>query len=140
VIFIEEHLAETKRGASGGCLRIPPNWKAGVKERKWNLTSPASGHFLFGTACGMYQINTRTGALTFLTADPEAANGDSWAVFDPNGAFVWILTAQTPCFQCQVGVDAYQVNSTGSMTLVPNPFLVMTNSEFGSFGGLAITQ
>jgi len=88
----------------------------------------------------MYQINTSTGALTFLTADPEAANGDSWAVFDPNGALVWILTAQTPCFQCQVGVDAYQVNSTGSMTLVPNSFLVMTNSEFGSIGGLAITQ
>jgi 6-phosphogluconolactonase len=126
--------------SSSGALTSISGSPFGTGCGSWNLTSPASGNFLFGTACGMYQINTSTGALMFLTADPEAANSDSWAVFDPNGAFVWILTEQTPCFQCQVGVDAYQVNSNGSMSLVPNSFLVMTNSEFGSIGGLAITQ
>ncbi len=106
-----------------------------------NPTSPANGKFLFGVGCGMYQINASTGALTFLATDPEAANNDSWAAFDPNSAFVWIVTTQTPCFQCQVGADAYQVDAkTGNMTLVPNSFFLMTNSEFGSIGGLAITQ
>lgn len=129
--------------SSSGALTSISGSPFGTSCGSMNLTSPASGNFLFGTGCGMYQISASTGALTFLAADPEAANSDnsdSWAVFDPNGAFVWILTEQAPCFQCQVGVDAYQVNSSGSMTLVPNSFLVMTNSEFGSIGGLAITQ
>ena len=126
--------------SSSGALTSISGSPFGTGCGAWNLTSPASGNLLFGTSCGMYQINASTGALTFLASDPEAANTDTWAVFDPNGAFVWILTEQPPCFQCQVGVDAYQVNSSGAMTLVPNSFLLMTNTEFGSIGGLAITQ
>lgn len=103
-------------------------------------TSPANGNFLFAASCGMYQINANSGALTFLFNDPQAPN-DGWAAFDPASAFLWIVTSQAPCFDCNIGVDAYQVDSTtGNMTLVPNSFYLMQNSQVGSIQALAITH
>jgi 6-phosphogluconolactonase (cycloisomerase 2 family) len=105
-----------------------------------DLTSPASGKFMFMAGCGMYQIDAGTGALTFLFKDPEAPN-DGWSAFDPASAFVWIVTTVQPCFSCEVGVDAYQVDpNTGSMTLVPNSFFQMTDTEVGDIQAVAITH
>lgn len=105
-----------------------------------NLTSPTSGKFLFGAGCGMYQINASTGALTFLAADP-AAPGDGWAVFDPPGDLVWIIVSPQPCFHCDIGPEAFQVDSnTGTLTAVPNSFFFITNSEVGGLQALAISQ
>jgi 6-phosphogluconolactonase len=103
-------------------------------------TSPANGKFLFAAGCGMYQINANNGALSFLFSDPQAPN-DGWAAFDPASAFLWIVTSQAPCLDCNIGVDAYQVDaSTGNMTLVPNSFFLMQNSQVGSVQALAITH
>lgn len=126
--------------SSTGALTALPGSPFGASCGASNPTSPANGKFLFGTGCGMYSIKASTGALTSVAADPEAANSDGWAAFDPTAALLWIVTTQPPCFQCQVGVVAYQVDANGNMTLVPNSFFLMTNSEFGSIGGLAITQ
>lgn len=105
-----------------------------------NLTSPASGQFLFSADCGMYQINSNTGALSFLFADPTAPYS-GWAVFDPAGAFLWIVNSQEPCFDCNIGVTAYQVNAnTGTLTMVPNSFFLMQNSQVGSIQAIAVTQ
>jgi 6-phosphogluconolactonase (cycloisomerase 2 family) len=105
-----------------------------------NLTSPASGKFLFASNCGMYSIDASSGALTFLFADPFATN-DTWAVFDPTSQFLWELTSQMPCFNCSRGVETFQVDaSTGKMTHVPNSFLFITNTEVGDVQSLAITQ
>jgi 6-phosphogluconolactonase len=105
-----------------------------------NLTSPASGKFLFAPGCGMYSINTVSGALTPLFADPLAPNS-TWAVFDPTAKFLWELNSQEPCFHCDVGVTTFQVDAnTGQMTEVPNSFFFMTNSEVGDIQSLAITQ
>jgi 6-phosphogluconolactonase (cycloisomerase 2 family) len=105
-----------------------------------NLTSPASGKFLFGASCGMYQINASTGALTYLFADPTSPYS-SWSVFDPTGNFLWILSSQEPCFDCEIGTTTFQVDSsTGNLTQVQNSFFSMTNSEIGGIQGIAITQ
>ena len=103
-------------------------------------SSPANGKFLFAAGCGMYQIDASTGALTFLSKDPEAPY-DGWSAFDPASGFVWIVTSPQPCFSCVVGVDAYQVDAnTGNMTLVPNSFFAMTDTEVGDIQSLAITH
>ncbi len=105
-----------------------------------NLTSPASGKFLFASGCGMYQINPGTGALTHLFNDPEQGLSP-WAVFDPTGSFIWQVTPAPTCFACNTGVTAYQVDpNTGQMTPVPNSFFVMKNSTHGAAGALAITH
>lgn len=105
-----------------------------------NLTSPANGKFLFAAGCGMYQINGSTGALTFSFQDPTAPGG-SWAVFDPASAFLWILQSLEPCFHCEIGVTAFQVDAnSGNLTMVPNSFFSMTNSEVGDIQSLAITH
>lgn len=105
-----------------------------------NLTSPASGKFLFAAGCGMYQIDATTGALSFLFADPLAPNS-SWAVFDPASEFVWELNSLEPCFHCDAGVTTFQVDpNTGKMTEVPNSFFFITNSEVGGVSSIAITQ
>jgi 6-phosphogluconolactonase (cycloisomerase 2 family) len=105
-----------------------------------DLTSPANGKFMFIAGCGMYQIDASTGALSQVAKDPEAPN-DGWSSFDPTSSFVWIVTSQQPCFNCEEGVDAYQVDAnTGAMTLVPNSFFAMTNSQVGGISALAITH
>lgn len=105
-----------------------------------NLTSPASGKFLFGASCGMYEINASTGALTFVAKDPSNPNS-IWAVFDPMGAFVWIVTTDQSCWHCSIGVTAFQVDpNTGNLTMVPNSFLIMQNDMTGSIASIAITH
>ncbi len=47
--------------SSSGALTSISGSPFGTGCGAWNLTSPASGNFLFGTSCGMYQINTSTG-------------------------------------------------------------------------------
>jgi 6-phosphogluconolactonase (cycloisomerase 2 family) len=95
---------------------------------------------MFIAGCGMYQIDGSTGALSQVAKDPEAPN-DGWSSFDPTSSFVWIVTSQQPCFDCEEGVDAYQVDPTsGAMTLVPNSFFAMTNSQVGGIQALAITH
>jgi len=89
----------------------------------------------------MYQVDQSNGTLTFLFADPAAANGSFWAVFDPTGAFLWILNSPNPCFHCDIGPTAFQVDpDTGNLTMVSNSFFMMTNSEVGGIQSLAITQ
>jgi 6-phosphogluconolactonase len=105
-----------------------------------NLTSPASGNFLFASGCGMYQINPGSGALTFLFSDPEAGLSP-WAVFNPTGNFIWEITPGPTCFACNTGVTAYQVDTnTGNMTMLSNSFFVMVSSSHGAAGALAITN
>jgi 6-phosphogluconolactonase len=105
-----------------------------------NMTSPANGKFLFAAGCGMYQINASTGALTHLFNDPSTPNS-AWAVFDPAGAFVWMVTTDQNCWHCNIGVTAFQVDpNTGNMTMVPNSFLVMQNDNTGGIVALAITH
>jgi 6-phosphogluconolactonase (cycloisomerase 2 family) len=105
-----------------------------------NLTSPASGKFLFAANCGMFSIDAASGALTFLFADPQADN-DSWAVFDPTSQFLWELISLQPCFNCSRGVETFQVDATtGKMTDVPNSFFFITNTEVGDVQSLAITH
>ena len=105
-----------------------------------NLTSPANGKVLFAAGCGMYQIDGSTGALTFRFQDPTAPGG-SWAVFDPASAFLWVRQSLEPCFHCEIGVTAFQIDAnSGNLTMVPNSFFSMTNSEVGDIQSLAITH
>ena len=105
-----------------------------------NLTSPANGKFLFAAGCGMYQINTASGALTHLFNDPSTPNS-TWAVFDPAGAFLWLVTTDQNCWHCDIGVTSFQVDAnTGNMIMVPNSFFVMQNDMTGSIQSLAITH
>jgi 6-phosphogluconolactonase len=105
-----------------------------------NLTSPASGKFLFGAGCGMYQINSGMGALTLVAKDPSGLSS-SGAVFDPMGTFLWIITVDQNCWHCNIGVTTFQVDTnTGAVTMVPNSFLVMQNDMTGGIQGLAITH
>ena len=101
-----------------------------------NMTIASAGKFLYDN-CGIYSLDQKTGAVAQVS---NFGAGD-WPVIDPTGDFLWAITAQQNCFQCDVGVTAYQVDSnTGALTAVPNSFLVLTNSEVGYVDGLAITQ
>jgi 6-phosphogluconolactonase len=123
-----------------GALTAIPGSPFGSNCSTSNLTSPASGKFLFVPNCGMYSIDASTGALTLLFADPLSPNA-TWAVFDPASQFLWELTSQQPCFHCNRGVETFQVDAgTGKMTDVPNSFFFITNSEVGDVQSLAITH
>lgn len=104
-----------------------------------NLTSPADGKFLFVAGCGMYSADPSTGALTHLFNDPSTPNS-IWGVFDPTGAFLWLVTTDQNCWHCDIGVTSYQVDSSGNMTMVPNSFFIMQNDMTGSVQSLAITH
>ena len=104
-----------------------------------HLTSPASGKFLFGASCGMYSIDSSSGALTFVTADPTAPYS-TWAVFDPPGDMLWLVTSPLPCFSCEIGPEAFQVDASGNLTEVQNSFFLITDSEVGGIQALALTQ
>jgi 6-phosphogluconolactonase (cycloisomerase 2 family) len=104
-----------------------------------NLTSPASGKFLFAASCGMYSIDPATGALAHLAADPSTPNS-IWSVFDPAGAFLWVVTTDQNCWHCDIGVTAFAVDSNGNLSQVPNSFFVMQNDMTGGIQSLAITH
>ncbi len=101
-----------------------------------NITIASAGKFLYDN-CGIYSLDAATGAVAQVS---NFVAGD-WPVIDPTGSFLWAITSQQNCFQCDIGVTAYQVDpDSGSLTAVPNSFLVLTNSEVGSIDTLAITQ
>jgi len=88
--------------------------------------------------CGVYSINETSGAVTQVSA---TGPGD-WPVIDPTGNFLWAITSdQTACFSCDVGVQAYSVDTTtGAFTPVPNGFASITDTEVGDLNSLAITK
>lgn len=104
-----------------------------------NLTSPADGKLLFAAGCGMYSIDSATGSLTHLSNDPSTPNS-IWAVFDPAGTFVWLVTTRQNCWHCDIGVTSYQVDGRGNMALVPNSFFIMQNDMTGYIASVAITH
>jgi 6-phosphogluconolactonase (cycloisomerase 2 family) len=105
-----------------------------------NLSSPASGKFLFGASCGMFQIDSNSGALTLLSSDPLTPY-DGWSDFDPASGFLWIVNSPQPCFDCDVGTTTFQVDAnTGSLTMVPNSFFLMQNTQVGDIQAVAVTH
>jgi len=101
-----------------------------------NITIPSAGNLLYDN-CGIYSLDQNTGAVTQVS---NFIAGD-WPVIDPTGNFLWAITAQQNCFQCDIGVTTYQVDAnSGSLTAVPNSFFLLTNSEVGSVDSLAITE
>jgi 6-phosphogluconolactonase (cycloisomerase 2 family) len=101
-----------------------------------NITIPSAGNFMY-TNCGIYSLDNATGAVAQVS---NFVSGD-WPVIDPTGNFLWAITAQQNCFQCDIGVTTYQVDAnSGSLTAVPNSFFLLTNSEVGSVDSLAITE
>jgi 6-phosphogluconolactonase (cycloisomerase 2 family) len=101
-----------------------------------NITIPSAGNFMY-TNCGIYSLDSGTGGVTQVS---NFVSGD-WPVIDPTGNFLWAITVQQNCFQCNIGVTTYQVDpSSGNLTVVPNSFFQLTNSEVGSVASLAITQ
>jgi len=101
-----------------------------------NMTIASAGKYLYDN-CGIYSLDQTTGAV----AQVSSFGAGDWPVIDPTGSFLWAITAQQNCFQCDVGVTAYQVDPTaGTLTAVPNSFQVLTNSEVGYVVGLAITK
>lgn len=101
-----------------------------------NITIPSAGNFMY-TNCGIYSLDNATGAVAQVS---NFVAGD-WPVIDPTGDFLWAITAQQNCFQCNVGVTTYQVDrNSGGLTAVPNSFFLLTNSEVGDVVSLAITE
>jgi len=102
-----------------------------------NMTIASAGKFMYDN-CGIYSIDESTGAITQVSS---SGPGD-WPVISPTGDFLWAITGdQQACFHCDIGITTYQVNAnTGALTLVPNSFLLLTNSEVGSVDSLAITR
>jgi 6-phosphogluconolactonase len=101
-----------------------------------NITIPSAGKFMYDN-CGIYSLDNNTGAVAQVS---NFVAGD-WPVINPTGDFLWAITVQQSCFQCDMGVTAYQVDaSSGALTAVPNSFLQFTNSEYGSIASVAITE
>lgn len=106
-----------------------------------NMTAPAQGNLMFAAGCGMFTVNTTTGALTLVANDPGNVGVADWPVFDPAGKLLWLITNDVNCWHCDTGVTAYDVNpTTGALTVVPNSFFVMQNSFSGGIVSVAITQ
>jgi len=118
------------------CSSVVPAGTIGVPGPD-NMTIASAGNFMYDN-CGIYSINQSSGMLTQVSG---SGPGD-WPVIDPSGAFLWALSSdQQSCFHCDVGVQAYSVNSNdGTFTPVPNGFLLLTNSEVGGVDSLAITK
>jgi 6-phosphogluconolactonase len=102
-----------------------------------NMTIASAGKFMYDN-CGIYSLSASTGAITQVSG---FGPGD-WPVIDPTGNFLWALTGdQEACFSCDIGITTYSVDAdTGSLTAVPNSFLLLTNTEVGSVDSLAITK
>jgi 6-phosphogluconolactonase (cycloisomerase 2 family) len=101
-----------------------------------NITIPSAGNFMY-TNCGIYSLDNATGAV----AQVSNFEAGDWPVINPTGDFLWAITDQQNCFQCDVGVTTYQVDaSSGSLTAVPNSFFLLTNTEVEDVVSLAITE
>jgi 6-phosphogluconolactonase len=121
---------------AGQCGSAVPSGTIGIPAPD-NMTIASAGKFMYDN-CGIYSIDDSNGTLTQTSS---SGPGD-WPVIDPTGNFLWALSSdQQTCFHCDVDVATYQVNpNDGSFTLVPNGFLLLTNSEVGSVNSLAITK
>src|SRR5215469_10314289 len=122
--------------SGGTCGTVTPPGAFGVPIPD-NMTIASAGKFMYDN-CGIYSINESSGAVTQVSG---TGPGD-WPVIDPTGSFLWAITSdQTACFHCDVGVQAYSVDSnTGMFTAVPNGFTSITDTEVGDLNGLAITK
>ena len=102
-----------------------------------NMTIASAGKFMYDN-CGIYSINESTGAI----AQVSGSGPGDWPVISPTGDFLWAITGdQQACFNCDIGITTYQVDAnTGTLTAVPNSFVLLTNSEVGSVDSLAITK
>ena len=122
--------------SAGQCGTMVPSGTIGIPGPD-NMTIASAGKFMYDN-CGIYSIDPNTGALAQVS---NAGPGD-WPVIDPTGNFLWAISSdQQACFNCDVDVATYSVNpNDGSLTLIPNPFFLLTNSEVGSVSSLAITK
>jgi len=122
--------------SAGKCGSLVPSGTIGIPGPD-NMTIASAGKFMYDN-CGIYSINETTGTL----AQVSSSGPGDWPVIDPTGTFLWAIAAdQQACFNCDVDVATYQVNpNDGSLTLVPNGFFLLTNSEVGSVNSLAITK
>ena len=101
-----------------------------------NMTIASAGKFLYDN-CGIYSLDASTGAV----AQVSTFGAGDWPVIDPTGDFLWAITDQQNCFQCDVGVTTYQVDPTsGNLTAVPNSCIVLTNTQVNDLDSLAITN
>lgn len=121
---------------AGQCGSLVPSGTIGIPGPD-NMTIASAGKFMYDN-CGIYSIDETNGTITQTSS---SGPGD-WPVIDPTGNFLWAIGAdQQSCFHCDVDVVTYQVNSNdGSLTQVPNGFLLLTNSEVGGVNSLAITK
>lgn len=121
---------------SGKCGTVVPIGTVAIPGPD-NMTIASAGKFLYDN-CGIYTINETNGNLTQLS---NQGPGD-WPVIDPTGTFLWaISTNQTACFSCDVGVQAYSVDSnTGAFTAIANGYTSITDTEVGDLNSLAITK
>jgi 6-phosphogluconolactonase len=101
-----------------------------------NLTIATAGKFLYDN-CGIYSLDADTGAI----AQTSTFTAGDWPVIDPTGNFLWAITPQQNCFHCEVGITAYTVDpNSGTLTMVPNSLIDLTNSEVGYLDSIAITK
>jgi 6-phosphogluconolactonase (cycloisomerase 2 family) len=121
---------------AGQCGTLVPSGTVGIPGPD-NMTIASAGKFMYDN-CGIYSINETDGAI----AQVSSSGPGDWPVIDPTGNFLWAIGSdQQSCFHCDVDVAVYQVNpNDGSLTLVPNSFFFLTNSEVGSVSSLAITK
>ena len=121
---------------AGQCGSLVPSGTIGIPAPD-NMTIASAGKFMYDN-CGIYSIDESNGTLTQTSS---SGPGD-WPVIDPTGNFLWAIGAdQQACFSCDVDVAVYQVNpNDGSLTLIPNSFFLLTNTEVGDVNALAITK
>jgi len=122
---------------SAGTCSLMPNASGSVSPTLGNMTIPTSGKFMYDD-CGVYSIDESTGSI----AQVQSGGPGIWPVADPTGDFVWAITGDTPaCFHCDIGVAAFEIDpNTGELAEVPNSFFLLTNTEVGDVGSLAITK
>jgi 6-phosphogluconolactonase (cycloisomerase 2 family) len=122
--------------SAGKCGSLVPSGTIGIPGPD-NMTIASAGKFMYDN-CGIYSIDGTTGTL----AQVSSSGPGDWPVIDPTGTFLWAIGSdQQACFHCDIDVAVYQVNPhDGSLTLVPNSFFLLTNSEVGGVNSLAITK
>ena len=122
--------------SGGSCGSVTPPGTIGVPFPD-NMTIASAGRFMYDN-CGVYSVNETSGAV----AQVSGTGPGDWPVIDPTGSFLWAITTnQTACFSCDVGVQAYSVDTnTGAFMPVPNGYTSITDTEVGALSSLAITK